>query len=155
MKKPSKFFNYSVYVACSLTHASPEFIAEVELFKKELGTICNILRFLGLGGHAPYDIYKQDIQECVRKSDLVVAICDYPSIGLGYEMGTQIEGRRMPCLAIAHKKSLVSALIHDMRQPGVEFKRYDSLQKDGIKLVIEKLKEIHKSNKKTKVKTLV
>ena len=147
MKKP-KFFDYNVYVACSLTHAPKEFRAEVELFKDKLKSVCNVLCFLGIEGHPPYDVYHFDIHECVHKSDLVVAICDLPSIGLGYEMGTQIEKRRMPCLIIAHEKARVSDLIVDTRQPGVEFRRYRDLQKDGVEMVVEKLKKIHQANKK-------
>lgn len=154
MKKAPKFFDFNVYVACSLTHASPEFIAEVEVFKKKLKSFCNVLRFLGLIKGSPYDVYRQDIHECVRKSDLVVAICDLPSIGLGYEIGTQIEARGMPCLAIAHEKSHVTRFIHDTRQPGFEFKRYSNLQKDGVKMVKDKLKEMHKAKKPLKKVTI-
>jgi hypothetical protein len=149
MKKPPKFFNYNVYVACSLTHASKEFRAEVEFFKEKLRSMCNVLCFMGVDGHSPYKIYKWDIHECVRKSDLVVAICDLPSIGLGYEMGTQIEARTMPCLALAHRKSLVSDLIKDTRQPGFEFQLYNDLQKDGVIKVMNKLKKMQKA-KQTK-----
>jgi hypothetical protein len=138
------FFHYNVYVACSLTHASPEFRGTVEDFKKNLRAICNVMCFLGIGNKAsPHEIYKWDIHECVRKSDLVVAICDLPSTGLGYELGTQVEARGMPCLMIAHVDSLVTELILDMRKPGSEFKRYNDLHVDGIALVAEKLQQMH------------
>lgn len=155
MKKTPKFFNFNVYVACSLTHASPEFIAQVEVFKKKLESVCNILKFAGLNsGRSPRDIYLYDIRECVGGSDLVVAICDQPSIGLGYEIATQLESRGMPCLCIAHKKSHVTELILDVHQPGFEFKRYSNLQKDGVKMVVDKLKKIHKASKQKSKKQL-
>lgn len=151
MKKTPKFFDFNVYVACSLTHASPEFIAEVEAFKKKLESVCNILKFAGLNsGNSPRELYMYDIRKCVGSSDLVVAICDQPSIGLGYEIATQLEGRGMPCLCIAHEKSHVTELILDVHQPGFEFKRYNNLQKDGVKMVKDKLKEMHKAKKPLK-----
>ena len=147
MKKKPKFFNYKVYVACSLTHAPKKFWDEVASFKKRLESFCHILCFMGVNGHPPHEIYNFDIKECVHKSDLVVAICDLPSIGLGMEIGTQIEARKMPCLAIAHEKSVVSSMITDTRQPGSEFRRYKDLQKDGVELVRKKLKKMHKASR--------
>lgn len=138
-------FGFNVYVACSLTHASMEFRQKVEDFKQELRSLCNVLCFLGIDGYPPHEIYVFDIHKCVGSSDLVVAICDLPSIGLGYEMGTQIEGRKMPCLAIAHEDSLVSDLIKDIRQPGVEFRRYGDLLADGIELVADKLERMQEA----------
>lgn len=147
VKKKTKFYDYNVYVACSLTHAPVKFREDIEDFKEKLRSSCNVLCFLGIDGHPPHIIYDFDINECVKKSDLVVAICDLPSIGLGMEIGTQIEARVMPCLAIAHEKSMVTNMVIDTRQPGFEFRRYDNLLKDGIDLVIEKLDKMHKSKK--------
>lgn len=141
------FFDYDVYVACSLTHAPQEFRHAVEVFKSRLKSICNVLCFLGIGSNASsHDIYRWDIHECVRKSHLVVAICDLPSTGLGYELGTQVEARRMPCLALAHKNSVVTELILDTRQAGYEFRRYEELQSDGVELVANKLRRMHEAD---------
>jgi hypothetical protein len=147
MKKKQKFYDYNVYVACSLTHAPIAFRESVEIFKDKLRSVCNVLCFLGIDGHPPHKIYHFDVHECVCKSDLVVAICDLPSIGLGMEIGTQIEARKMPCLAIAHKKSKVTDMIVDTRQPGSEFRRYNNLLKDGMKIVIKKLEEMRKEKR--------
>lgn len=145
-KKPKaqKFFDYNVYVACSLTHAPVKFREEIEFFKDKLRSFCNVLCFLGIDGHPPHKIYDFDINKCVKKSDLVVAICDLPSIGLGMEMGTQVEARRMPCLALAHEKSHVTCFVLDTRQPGYDFRRYRDLKKDAIERVIEKLEKMSK-----------
>lgn len=119
---------------------------EVEAFKKKLESVCNVLRFLGLtSGRSPRDIYLHDIRDCVGQSDLVVAICDQPSIGLGYEIATQLESRGMSCLCLAHEKSLVTEFILDVHQPGFDFRRYRNLQKEGIGLVTEKLSKMHKN----------
>lgn len=154
MKKTAKKFDYNVYVGCSLTHAPKEFWAEVEAFKEKLRSFCNVMCFLGVNGHPANEIYEWDIQQCVYKCDLMVAICNLPSIGLGYEMATQVEARRMPCLAIAQENAKVTDLIWDTRQPGYEFRRYKILEKDAVEMVIEKLKKIQKSHKLSKQKTL-
>ena len=144
-KKPK--FDYNVYVACSLTHASQEFRDKVEYFKDQLSSICNVLHFGGLCDRPAHGIYKWDIHECVYKSDLIVAICDLPSTGLGYEIGTQVEARGALCLGLAHEKALVTDLILDTRQPHFEFRRYKDLLTDGLDMVVEKLEKMAKSEK--------
>jgi hypothetical protein len=78
----------------------------------------------------------------VSKSDLVAAICDLPSIGLGWEMGTQVEARGMPCLAIAHEASKVTAFVPGCNKQCFEFRRYRDLLTDGVELVADKLQEM-------------
>lgn len=139
-------FGYSVYVACSLTHATPIFRQSIEAFKKKLEPICNVLRFLGLkSGRTPHELYQYDIHECVYRSDLVVAICDLPSLGLGYEMGTQAEARQRPCLCLAQELSLVSEIIMDTRRAGYEFRRYSDLLADGVEFVTDKLRRMQEA----------
>ena len=146
MSTPEKKFE--VYVACALTHATKEFRDMVERFKKKLGDdgICVVLCFYGLNkpGITPNEVYRWDIHQCVYKSHLVVAIVDLPSTGLGYEIATQVEARKMPCLMLAHNDAKVSDLILDMQQRGCEFKRYNDLMADGIELVIDKLSRCRK-----------
>ncbi|MFZ4632362.1 MAG: hypothetical protein ACOYL8_04160 [Patescibacteria group bacterium] len=134
-----------VYVGCSLTQAPPEFREAVEALKKRLekDKVCIVLKFKGLSDkNIPYDVYVHDINKCVRKCDLLVAICDFPSIGLGYEMGTQGEARRRPILAVAHKDALISKLILDTRTPGYEFKRYNNLVDDVYRMIVTKLNSL-------------
>ncbi len=135
--------NLKVYVGCSLTHASAEFRREIEIFKENLGKICEVLCFYGYGtGASSHEIYRWDIHECVYKCDLMVAICDLPSTGLGWEMGTQVERRGKPLLAVAHKDALVSDLVLDPRAPGYSFHRYSNLHTEVFELVRNKLKEL-------------
>ena len=136
-----------VYVGCALTNVPDEFkedfSCKVEELKKKLEGICIVLKFKGLSdGNIPYDVYVHDINKCVRKCDLLVAICDYPSIGLGYEMATQGESRKKPTLAVAHIESRISKLILDPRTPGYEFKRYKNLVDDVYEFVAERLKTL-------------
>ncbi len=140
------FFDRKVYIGCGLTHAPPEFRAEIEGFKINVKSFCTVLSFLGLGDFPPYEIYRYDIHDCVMRCCLMVAVCDHPATGLGYEMATQVEARGMPCLAIAREGSLVSDLIIDTRQPGFEFRRYRDLRTDGATLVADKLARMQKDD---------
>ncbi|NQV87975.1 MAG: hypothetical protein HQ402_00275 [Parcubacteria group bacterium] len=121
---------YKVYIGCSLTYATPEFRQAVEDFKDTLRTFCQVLDFMGIEkkpGRTAEDIYLHDIKHCVGKADLMVAICDQPSTGLGYEMATQIEMRGKPVLAVAQTDSLVSDLILGINGTNFEFRRYGNL----------------------------
>ena len=85
-------YPFKVYVGCSLTHAPKKFRDEVENFKNKLREICEVLDFYGLADKdIPREVYEHDIHNCVGKCDLLLAICDFPSLGLGWELGTQVE----------------------------------------------------------------
>lgn len=118
-----------VYVGCSLTHAPEEFKMQVEELKQRLRGLLGVevLDFLGVVGGTPHDVYVHDILNCVCKSDVMIAICDYPSTGLGWEMATQI-GRGKTLLAFGHKDSTITRLILDPRIPGYSFNRYETLE---------------------------
>lgn len=115
-----------IYVGCSLTHAPAWFKVRITELKTRLGDLpdVEVLEFLGLVNGTPHDVYVHDIIECVGKCDLMVAICDHPSIGLGWEMATQV-GRGKPLLAFAHRGSKVTRLVLDPQLPGYRFFRYE------------------------------
>lgn len=128
-----------VYVGCSLTHAPLEFREEVAALKTKLKSICEVLEFLGLNGGTAREVYEHDINNCVRKCDIFVAICDYPSTGLGWEMAVQSEDRRMPTIAVAHENSKVTLLVLDPGLPNYEFHRYKDLCVDVFDIVKRKI----------------
>jgi len=106
-----------------------------EDFKKWIEDLKNTLRasyevsdFVGLTAGTPKDVYMWDIHECVAKCDAFVAICDYPSIGLGYEMGVAVEKLKKPTLALARKDSKISRMVLGVDQPHYRFERYDSME---------------------------
>jgi hypothetical protein len=113
-----------LYVACALTHAPKEFVEGIKRLKAKLSENFEVLDFLGTEGTKPKEIYHWDIGGCVYKSEAVVAICDYPSLGLGYEMATMLEKREMLVMAFAHWDSLVSKLIIGIDKPPYSFCRY-------------------------------
>ena len=115
-----------LYVGCSLTLAPEEFRKTVAKLKDTLRADYEVLDFLGLITGTPKDVYEWDIHHCVRDCDLFLAVCDYPSLGLGYEMGVAVEKLRKPTLAVAHAHSKVGRIFTGIDQPHYRFLRYTS-----------------------------
>ena len=117
-----------IYVGCSLTQAPEQFIEEVENLKKILRQKGHkVFDFVGLVAGTPKDVYRWDIHRCVAECDFLIAICDYPSIGLGYELGVAIEKLGKRVLAVAHKDTKITRLILGVDHPRFEFCRYEEL----------------------------
>ena len=116
-----------LYVGCALTHASEEFRQEVESVKEALRKDSEVMDFLGLVDGTAGDVYEWDINNCVKNCNIFVAIVDYPSLGLGYEMATAIEKPHKPTLALAQTDSKVGRIIWGINQPHYRFSRYASL----------------------------
>lgn len=132
--------NPKLYVGCSLSHATEEFKNSVEEFKRDLRREgYEVFDFVGLVNGTASDVYKWDLQHCVGECDAFVAICDEPSIGLGWELATaQQLGKSI--LALAHTDAKVTRLLLGAaeQEPNVRFERYAQL-KDAIPLVAEVL----------------
>lgn len=103
-------------------------LADIADLKIKLKDHFEILEFNWLRSNpaesTPADVFRVDIRECVNVADGMIAICDYPSLGLGYEMGTAIEDCGIPVLAVAHKNSIVSKLIIGIDHKDFKFIRY-------------------------------
>jgi hypothetical protein len=128
-----------LYVGCSLTGASQEFRDRVEEFKLALRAEgYEIFDFVGLIAGTPKDVYDWDIGHCVKDCDALIGICDFPSIGLGYELNEAIRSKK-PVLGIAQKDSLVTRLIIGAAEaePNFRFERYLDLKQDGIDIAKE------------------
>jgi hypothetical protein len=117
-------YSIKVYVACSFTLAPQEYRDKIKAFKDRLGTICEVLDFSPSIGKPSHIAWKHVMDGCLYASDLVLAFCDLPAIGLGIELGTQMEARRKPVLAVAHTSAKVTDLLLDPGVPGYEFQRY-------------------------------
>lgn len=118
-----------LYVGCSLTHAPEQFKQDVQTFKDTLRDQGHeLFDFVGLVDGSPEDVYQWDIGHCVRDCDAFVAICDYPSTGLGWEL---CEATRLnkPVLALAHEQSQVTRLVLGAAaiEPNVTFEYYANL----------------------------
>lgn len=117
-----------IYVGCSLTHAPYEFRKAVENLKQALRMKYEVLEFLGLVNGTPKDVYEWDLKECVAECDFFLAICDHPSLGLGYELATAIEKLHKPVLGVAHRDAHVTRLILGITQTNFIFRRYFELE---------------------------
>src|SRR3989344_7350925 len=120
MKKRSK---KKIYVGAALTHAPYDFRLKVEKFKDELREKYELIEFFGLRNDAKVrDIFEWDTK-CVKTCDLYIPICDYPSIGLGYQIGVALENNKT-ILAIAKKDATISRYLPAIKRKNFSFKRY-------------------------------
>ncbi|MFA5000204.1 MAG: hypothetical protein WC545_02500 [Patescibacteria group bacterium] len=131
----------SLYVGCALTHATEEFKKNVQALKEKLKKVCKVLEFIGLVDGTARDVYNHDINVCVHGCDLFVGICDQASIGLGYELATQVEDRKMPALGVAHINSKVTRLVLGIDKPNFEFQTYEDFN-DLYSIIIKKLETL-------------
>lgn len=83
----------TVYVGCALRGVLPkDFPAFIGDLKEELSAKgFEVLSFVGLDPQASArEVYATDIA-CAESADIMVAICDYPSTGLGMEIQKRID----------------------------------------------------------------
>ena len=135
-----------LYIGCSLTllpeDKKESFLEMIDLIRKELRESFEIIEFKGLADLltdkplSPQQIYDFDIRNCVMKADCMLAICDYPSTGLGYEMATAIEKRGIPVLAVAHKDQVVGRIIR-----GIDHKNFKFFYYNSVEEILAKTKE--------------
>ena len=126
-----------LYVGCSLSHASEAFKASVEELKEALRDRgYEVFNFLGLVDGTERDVYELDIQHNVAECDALIAICDEPSIGLGWEMAVAAKLNKK-VLAVAHTDAKVTRLVLGAAEvePHMRFGRYDNLVADVPGLV--------------------
>ncbi len=133
-----------LYIGCALTKLpldkETDFLQMIAKIKIGLKETFEIVEFLGVTGLAndasPLEVYDWDIKQCVLKADCMLAICDYPSLGLGYEIATAVEKQGIPVLAMAYKDTLVSKLIRGVDHKNFQFHYYDSTE-DIIEKTLE------------------
>lgn len=117
-----------VYVGCALTQV-PLYLMEyvINELRTKLGEKYEVLEFVGLTEGTPEDVFIRD-SDCVIDCDLFVAICDYPSLGLGIELGIAYATQKAT-LALANTNTeKVSRMAQGIRarNPNFVFKRYGS-----------------------------
>jgi nucleoside 2-deoxyribosyltransferase len=118
-----------LYVGCSLTNAPEAFKTSVEGFK---GTLRDegyeVFDFVGLVNGTAEEVYRWDIGHCVEDCDVLVAICDEPSTGLGWEMSKAIQLGK-PVLALAQQDAKVTRMLLGAAEvePNLRFERYSEL----------------------------
>ncbi len=117
-----------LYVGCAINNLAPDerkrFLGQISDLKDELREHFEVLDFVGDAEATSETIYKHDIHDCVGTADCMLAVCNHPSTGLGYEMGTAIEKYDIPVLAVAHTNSSVTRLIQGIMGKKFRFERY-------------------------------
>lgn len=75
-----------IYVGNALTNVSPEYLEFINIIKKELNSIddVKVLEYKGTGG-TPEEIARHNITQLVN-CDILLAMRDFPSEGLGIEI---------------------------------------------------------------------
>lgn len=116
-----------IYVGLCITGAPQEFIGRVVQLKERLRENYEVLDFVPVTIGTPADVYRHDIKECIARCDMMVAVCDLPSTGLGYELASAIEAGNKPVLAVAHHDAAMSRLITGIDHPKYTFRRYQHL----------------------------
>lgn len=137
-----------LYIVCALTNLSDQdrksFLAMISEIKQTLRDTFDILEFIGVDDLksanpvSPRDIYEHSIRKSVAEADYMLAICDYPSIGLGYEIAVAVEQRGIPVLAMAKKGAQVTRLIRGIDHQNFHFMYYDSAEdivKETLKIL--------------------
>lgn len=120
-----------LYVGCAINNLPKEikehFLKQISDLKDSLRNDFDVMDFIGIADGDPKLIYDHDIINCVGNADCMLAICDYPSTGLGYEIATAVEKRGIPVLAVAQKNSSVTRLVIGINKKDFLFERYESL----------------------------
>lgn len=115
-----------LYVGCPLRHAPEEFIEQVEKLKNGLRKDFDVLDFVGRDIGTPEEVFQRDTEQ-VRMCDCFLAICDLPSLGLGYEIALALELEKPTPLAVAHEDADVSRMVLGIAHQNFAFKRYGSV----------------------------
>jgi hypothetical protein len=126
-----------IYVGFSITGAPDEFIESVQRLRQKLREEHEVLEFVPVLEGTPQDVYRNDIKESVANCDLMVAVCDLPSTGLGFEMACAVLGDK-PVLAVAHHNARMSRLIMGVDHEKYAFRRYEHLG-EVVQFVREKV----------------
>jgi len=105
-----------IYVGCVLSEAPQEFQESVEALKENLRKEdFDVLDFAWING-APNDsvdnIYEYDMRN-VSDCDVLVALVDFPSLGLGMELERAYQESKN-ILAFAHQGKRISRMIVDL-----------------------------------------
>ena len=116
-----------IYVGCALTNVPDKVRNKHELSIRRLksGLMTSgyeVLEFIGLVAGTAGDVYRHD-SECVSRCDLFLAVCDYPAIGLGMEIGYAIAISKPTLLTSRGKITRMAPGAAEM-EPLVSYERY-------------------------------
>ncbi|MEK7642558.1 MAG: hypothetical protein AAB392_02055 [Patescibacteria group bacterium] len=118
-----------IYVGCGLAEAPEEFRLAVEgLRQKIMDKGHKVFGPMGLTVGTARQAYEWNIKHCVAKCDLFIAICDYLSTELGYELASAVEKHSKRVIAVTHENSIMTRLILGIDHPNFCFRTYTELE---------------------------
>ncbi|PSO46021.1 MAG: hypothetical protein BRC25_00100 [Parcubacteria group bacterium SW_6_46_9] len=126
---------FLVYIGCGLTDAPQEFIGQVGELKKTLDQVSHVrvLDFVGKGDTNSVEVRKRDLSQ-VASCDLMVAICEFGSTGLGMEMQKAVAENK-------HILACASTLDRSQLVRGIESDRFSFFQYEQMQNVVEQVEE--------------
>ncbi len=135
-----------IYVGCALTFAGKRFKDQIQKLKNEIkkDPKITLLEFVGLMAGSDTDVYVHDIRKCEKGADIFLAEVSYPGTGLGWELGTAVEGRSIPVLMVKKRNKKVSRLITGACKARGNKSRTNFYEYDDILEVVPLLKRLIK-----------
>jgi hypothetical protein len=132
-----------LYIGCALFNAPETFVQQIAALKDSLRAEYEILDFAWPPPKSMAHVYRWDIEHCVRSCDLFVAICNEPSLGLGWELCEAVH-LGTPILAVAHTDAKVSGLVRGAAEvkSNMTFVRYNDLPKELPGLIKKHVKAL-------------
>ena len=125
----------TIYFAMALTHAPTDFVkmcgGELRKIMRKFGY--RTLDFVGLADGTAEDVYLRDMH-AVCEADLLVAICDYPSLGLGMEVMARIHAKKPLVLCWRRGTKITRMLIGASVIENIRICQYDTI--DDIARVV-------------------
>jgi nucleoside 2-deoxyribosyltransferase len=124
-----------LYFSCALTGLPREYRERMEDLREQFKEEYEVLGFC-TADTPPETIYYHDIRQCVASCDIVLAVCDERSTGLGWEMGTAVEKHGKAVLAVAHKDSTVTGLVigAEAHNPLFRLRRFENFSEIPVLL---------------------
>jgi nucleoside 2-deoxyribosyltransferase len=120
-----------IYLGCSMTGAPESFNKEVISLYNKLNSKFEVLPFFNLVidrvPNSNSELFEFDINQ-INKSDFMIAICTYPSTGMGYEISHALNtGKKV--FAFAKKEDRVSKFVDGgITHPNYKFSRVESFE---------------------------
>lgn len=115
-----------LYFGCAISGLPKEhYDAMVNLREEIFAPAYDVLKFCD-PSTPDSEVYHHDIHVCVKSCDLLVAIVDSPSLGLGFELCAGLLLFNKPVLALGLKDRYISKLITGITHPRFEFSRYEN-----------------------------
>jgi nucleoside 2-deoxyribosyltransferase len=112
-----------IYLACALNQVPDEFTQRIQTIRSQIAGLGEILDFVGLRPDiTAQEVFDHDIH-CVKSADIIIAFVDYPSLGLGIELGFALNhGKQI--VALAQTDSQVTRMVTGITSPQFRLFRY-------------------------------